>query len=296
MNDLWTIDASGGTPTVLIGGPKNEFDPFWLLDGSRIAFTVFDFRTASGPYRGRLVSVLPDGAGREDLAPVVEHDPVLSPDGRYVAWGGAGTDGITLLDRSTGVAKVLGADGATDLIWSPDGRAILAWEPERNAAVVVAVPSGVLTRFIQPNVESVVAWTPDGASVIFSGPESESTPTWIAPATGGAATPAPPDADLARPTWWSPDASWIAGRGSKGAAFDLRPVPGGDPAPLAPGLRLLTGPPSWDSGSDAFAFAGSTLDELGDRKSAIYVVAVDGRVVRITTGPYDTDAAWEPGG
>jgi Tol biopolymer transport system component len=293
--DIWITDVDRGQPTPLTSDPENEFSPVWLLDGSRLVFAVFDFRTEAGPYHGRLVSVLPDGSGRQDLAPVVEFDAVLSPDGRYVAWGGGGTDGITLLDRSTGDAKVLTKDGSTDPIWSPDGSALLIREPLLGSVAVVAVPSGHLTRFTQPDIDSLIGWTADGQSIAFHGPESLNTPTWIAPASGGPVVAMPADTELAAPAWDSPNGGWTLGRGSKGTAFVLRSA-AGESAPLVRELWMLSGFPSWAANGRAFAFAGSTSDEVGDRKSAIYVVGVDGQApARVTPGPLDTSPAWEPG-
>lgn len=295
VTDIWIVDANGGQPTTLTADPENEFSPFWLLDASRLVFAVFDFSTEAGPYNGRLVSVLQDGSDRKDLGPVAEFsDVVMSPNGRYVAWGGGGTDGITLLDRSTGKAKVLTKDGATDPIWSPDGSALLIREPLLGSVAIVAVPSGHLTRFTMPNIETVVGWTANGESAVFSETQSLNTPTWLAPIAGGPAVAMPPDTELASPTWISPDGRFTLGQGSKGNAFDAWPGTGG-PIVLAPELTMLAGSPSWASYGGAFAFAGSTSDEVGDRKSEIYVVGLDRPApARVTSGPLDTFPAWEP--
>jgi Tol biopolymer transport system component len=295
VTDIWIVDANGGQPTSLTTSPENEFTPIWLLDGSRLVFAIFDFRTEAGPYHGRLVSVMPDGIGQKDLGPVAEwSDAVMSPDGRYVAFGGGGTDGITLLDRSTGEAKVLTKDGATDPIWSPDGRALLIREPVLESVAIVGVPSGHLTRFTKPNIESVVGWTADGDSAVFSETQSLNTPTWLAPIAGGPIVAMPPDTELASPKWMSPDGRLTLGRGSKGNAFDAWSATGASIA-LAPELRMLAGFPSWASNGGAIAFAGSTSDEVGDRRSEIYVVGLAGQApARITPGPLDTSPAWEP--
>lgn len=291
--DIWLVDAAGGRPTALTADPENEFTPFWLLDGSRLVFAVFDFRTQAGPYHGRLVSALPDGSGRGDLGPVGAFDQtVLSPDGRYVAWGGGGNEGIMLLDRSTGVAKVLTKAAATDPIWSPDGKALLVGEPYANAVAVVSVPSGHEIRFIKAN-STTVGWTGDGQDVVFQ----TSAGIWLAPASGGPIARFPPNLQMAWPTWSSPDGRLTLAAGDGGAAFAVSTSDVNvKPTEVAPGLTMLTGYPSWAADDSAFAFAGSTSDQVGDRKSEIYVVGLD-RVapIGITAGPYDTSPAWEPG-
>jgi Tol biopolymer transport system component len=298
VTDIWVIDAHGGQPTAMTSDPQNEFSPFWLLDGSRLVFAVFDF--AKNPYYGRLVSVLPDGSGRRDLAPVANYgDAVLSPDGRYVAWGGGGAtdgkDGITFLDRSTGEAKLLTTGGETDPIWSPDGRALLVREPELGAVAVVEVPSGRVTRFKKPDIERVIGWTADGGSIVFSGPESAETPIWMAPRAGGPVVLLPSDAALAAPMWSSPDGRRFVEPGTKGNALAQFVVGGLDPVAFASGVAMRAGPPTWSPESTALAFAGSTPDEVADGKSGIFIWSVDSKAPeRITGGPQDTSPAWGP--
>ncbi len=291
--DIWIVDANGGEPKALTSGPENESGPFWLMDGSRLVFAVFDY--AKNPYYGRLVSVSPDGSDRQDLAPVANYDESLvSPDGRYVAWGGGGlidgSDGITLLDRSTGEARLLTTDGATDPIWAPDGRALLVREYLLGAVAVVEVPSGRLTRFEKAGISEVLGWTADGRSIVFSGPQEGDTTTWMAPAAGGSIVAFPGTTDMAWPSWTSPDGQWIVD-----PRLEVQPADGGRVIELASGLRMLTGAPSWSVDSGAMTFAGSTLDELGDRTSAIYVVSLDTKEpTRITSGPLDTSPSWDP--
>jgi Tol biopolymer transport system component len=293
VTDIWIVNADGDQTTQITSGPEYEFSPFWLLDGSRLAFAVFDY--SKNPYYGRLVSVQPDGSGRRDLSSVANYgDGLLSPDGRYVAWGGGGaidgSDGITLFDRSTGEGKLLTTDGATDPIWSPDGKALLVREYLLGAVAVVEIPSGRLTRFEKPDIDEVLGWTADGASIVFSGPQSENTTTWMALATGGPIVEFPGVDLLASPSWTSPDGQWIVD-----GSLVVSPAAGGQGTVIAPELRMLAGPPSWSPDGSALSFAGSTPDEVGDRKSAIYVVGVDSKTpVRVTAGPLDTSPAWDP--
>jgi hypothetical protein len=117
----------------------------------------------------------------------------------------------------------------------------------------------------------------------------------MAPRAGGPVVAMPPNTELASPTWTSPDGRSILERGAKGYAFALRSGSGGDAAGLAQGLTTLGGPPTWASNSAAFAVAAARLDEVGEDKSAIYVVGLDSRTLtQITTGPLDASPAWEP--
>jgi Tol biopolymer transport system component len=292
--DIWILGADGvQQPIPLTNDPQNEWDPFWLLDGSRLVFAV---DSLTNPYEGRLVSVLPDGSDRKDLAPVsaVYRQVALSPDGRYVVWG-AGT-GITLLDRATGEARLLTHDGGLEPIWSPDGKAILIREPSFDAVAVVTVPAGHLTRFVKKGIESLVGWSGDGASVAFTTGSGDSTPTWLAPRAGGAIVPFPPNLDLASATWSSPDGRFTIGSGFGAGAFSVSTTDVNVKATVVgPGLAMLAGSPSWAPDDSAFAFAGGTTDEVADQKSGIYVVGLGGQApARITNGPLDTSPAWDP--
>jgi len=291
QTDIWVVDAQGGAASPLTSDPENEASPVWLLDGSRLVFAVFDY--AKNPYYGRLVSTLPDGSDRQDLAPVANYgDGLASPDGRYVAWGGGGEiddhDGITLLDRATGEASRLTTDGDAEPIWSPDSRHLLTREYLLGGVAVVDVPSGHITRFRKAGVDGLVGWSADGQTIVFGNVGNVDGPLWRAPASGGDIDPYTRGLDLARPGWSSPDGMWTIDD-----ALQVQASRTDDWRPLAPGLRMVSGSPTWSPDSRAIAVA--CQDPVNDTVSAICVVGIDGRdPIEVTNGALDSSPAWDP--
>lgn len=93
-------------------------------------------------------------------------NPVISPDGRSVAFQSDGVDGLAvqIYDGDTGqITTVLEAGGIYGYPWSPDGRllAVSTWDGvrvvDRSGRVLVAVPDG----------ESVPIFSPDGAQIAY---------------------------------------------------------------------------------------------------------------------------------
>lgn len=293
QTDIWIVVARGGDPKQLTRDPEVEAAPVWLLDGSRLVFAVFDY--ATNPYYGRLVSTRPDGSDRRDLAPVANYtDALLSPDGRYAAWGGGGEiggkDGVTLLDRSTGLATLLTTDGDANPVWSPDSRHLLTQEYLLGGVAVVDVPSGHIRRFKETDVETLLGWSTDSTWIVFSGSLSATdTPTWMAPAAGGDVVPFAAPVTVAPITWNSPDGAW-----SISDRLEIRGAAGGEATRLFPWLSMPTGGPSWAPDSRAVAIACQDAG-ASDTSSAICVLPIDGGIpLRATDGPRDTSPAWDP--
>ena len=99
----------------------------WSPDGKQLAF--FDYENGK-PSRIYLVSA--DGGAPQELMPdpsQPQSDPVWSPDGNSLAFGGAipAVDGIHILDLKTRQVSTLpGSDKLFSPRWSPDGRYMIA--------------------------------------------------------------------------------------------------------------------------------------------------------------------------
>lgn len=275
---------------------RNEHALFWLQDGSRLAFS---WSSPTNIYRAALASVLPDGTDRKELGPVqtIYSEPVVSPDGRYVAYGGdgdpSGETGIVLLDLHDGSRIQLTTDGAGAPVWSPDGSRILALAPSR-VVVVIDVPSGeVIARIEDETVQEVLGWSADGSSVIYGDcdPGCGLLPATIANADGSSIRRFDGPLPMVHIGVPSPDGAsraYVDGGVlvvSDAAGTAARPV-------SATGLNVR-GQPTWSGDGRWLAFSAG-VGVMRDFR--IYIVSVSGGTpLKVTSGPDDTDPAWQPG-
>jgi len=188
--DIWVQQATGGSAIRLTSDPADDREPNVSPDGGLIAFR--SDRTPRGIY------VAPALGGDARLIGPEGMAPRFSPDGRSISfWTGPwlAARGVGQVRRTyvvpTGGGDAVAMAGslasAGDPVWSPDGKALLAfgrqatsgegtdpdwwWVPLDGAP---AVPSGVYERLRQqglavadPNTQPYpVTWTPDG--VLFS--------------------------------------------------------------------------------------------------------------------------------
>jgi serine/threonine protein kinase/Tol biopolymer transport system component len=125
---LWRSKADGSDRLQLSFPPLYAMLPRWSPDGKQLVF--FDNETGK-PTRIYLVSA--DGGTPQELMPGVpgpQADPVWSPDGNSVAFGGVirtATDGIHVFDLKTHrVSTLPDSDKLYSPRWSPDGGYIVA--------------------------------------------------------------------------------------------------------------------------------------------------------------------------
>jgi Tol biopolymer transport system component len=224
------------------------------------------------------------------------HDPVLSPDGRFVAYGGdgdpAGETGIIVLDRTEGTRTQLTTDGAGAPIWSADSRRILAFAPSRLVVIIDVSTGTIVGRIEDTTVQEVIGWTADGASILYGScePGCGMSPVSIAGADGSGPRPYDgplPDVAGGIP---SPDALWI-GLVHDNALY-VSSEAGGAEERVSPGGLLVLGDPTWSPGGDWLAFAAKTGAESDIR---LYVVPrTGGEAVPISSGPTDFAPSWQP--
>ena len=120
---LWRSKADGSDRLQISFAPLYAMLPRWSPDGKQLAF--FDYENGK-PSRIYLVSA--DGGAPQELMPDLsqpQSDPVWSPDGNFLAFGGAipAVDGIHILDLKTRQVSMLpGSDKLFSPRWSPDGQ------------------------------------------------------------------------------------------------------------------------------------------------------------------------------
>ncbi|MBI3751854.1 MAG: PD40 domain-containing protein [Chloroflexi bacterium] len=302
--DIYLVDAGGGeAPVRLTNDARVEEAIYWLLDGSAL---VYAWSTYLDPYHQTLTSIRTDGAGAIDLGPVqtIYSPSAVSPDGRYVAFGGDGSEdgssGLVLLDLADGARRQLTAGGETQPIWSPDGSRILAFLPSRGLTVIGGTSGQVMARIDDPGIQWLVGWTGDGLSILYHSCGSDlgktecmDAPTLVANADGTNVRtydgPLPPDPN--EPQLASPDRQWIATWAD--GTLRVAPATGGGAIELAPGDS-----PAWSRDSMWLVFrgidAGPTATS-GSVSRGLFTVRRDGgQPIQLTDGASDEPMAWQP--
>jgi Tol biopolymer transport system component len=160
--DLVVMDADGAHRRTVTPNGRDDSDPSWSPDRSRIAFSFFDGRrerVAVLDLRTREVRNLGEG-----------FNPDWSPDGKRLVFVDASDfeDLVTMNADGTG-RRNLGLQGAgiadeTEPAWSPDGRRIAFV----GDGLYVVAPDGSGLRRVRPEGGSGSAtWSPNGRRIAF---------------------------------------------------------------------------------------------------------------------------------
>jgi Tol biopolymer transport system component len=197
---------------------------------------------------------LPQAEGRTDPKDVGERilmqgkrggemniSPVLSPDGKYVAFFSQRslfTTDLYIADAGTGrIVKHLDAptsDSHLDAIsfiysagtWSPDGKqlAAIAYREGNNSVIILNVESGDITRRIDvPGMTSIttLAWSPDGRRLALSGGKGGMSDLYTYDLQSGAVEQLTDDRYADMHPAWSPDGKSIAFATDRGEGTDF---------------------------------------------------------------------------
>ena len=163
--DVFVADADGGHLRNLTKGSAHfSWAPDWSPDGSRIVYV------ASNPDVERLLTIRPDGSGREPVpgTAVDPNDQLRSPqwfpDGSIIGYTLTGGIHVIRPDGSGGRQLLANAAGFD---WSPDGRRIV-FTRDRDLALANSDGSGVSFVTRTPNLlEGVGEWSPDGSRMVY---------------------------------------------------------------------------------------------------------------------------------
>lgn len=196
--DLYTMEADGSHPTLLVAGQNSPNNlPSWSPDGSRLAFIHWENNVS-------YVHVIQaDGSNEARIGEGTS--PTWSPDGSRIAYL-CGSICIVRATDGGGLARVPLTIFAYSLAWSPDGtRFLLAGG---NVYVVEVDGSGLVQLTDEATANWSADWSPDGSRIVYEhrGAQYEivvmdadgSNPTVIAGSVDQLAQPA-----------WSPDGTTI---------------------------------------------------------------------------------------
>jgi Tol biopolymer transport system component len=248
----------GSEPTRLLPPYTLITDPKPSPDGSRIAFVVADYESATGD----IFVVNRDGTGLKQLTFDSEMDdqPAWSPDGTKIAFRSFQT-------QLLGDIWVMNADGSNQVKLTPD-------------------PLPATTDELQPS------WSPDGTRIAYSSNAGGNVDLWTMRADGSDKRRLTETPDYDTEPTWSPDGLRIAFRRSTNQiSSDLAVIDaaGGEVTRFVqPGDAVA---PAWSPGGKLIAYA---VHPLGGGSPQIYTMFPDGTNVTLRTSDYRWNGGRNP--
>jgi dipeptidyl aminopeptidase/acylaminoacyl peptidase len=288
---IWLAKTDGSEPPRPFTTGKNDAQPRWSPDGTRLAFV-----SKRGDEKARRqLYVIPAGGGEPQCLTDLKDDvggPVWSPDGTRIAFTARVPDAAYEEedDRKRAPRRF------TRLLFKLDS---VGWVGDRRSQlfVVPADGSGEATQLTEGDFEhGRPVWTPDGESIAFASARNEdwdlelTSDVYVVPADGGEPERLTPgDAAFDAPAY-SPDGSRIAVKWSPGGYDFPRHTQIGVMSADGSDFRLLTESldrtcdpypeirePIWDGGSILFA-----IEDRGNIH--LYRVSPDGGEPELVTG------------
>ncbi|NWG16436.1 MAG: TIR domain-containing protein [Chloroflexi bacterium] len=203
------LDAASGAEIVRLAGEMfRVYSAAWSPDGTRVVTSA----------RSNHVKIWDATSGLELLTIDASSPAVWSPDGQFVATGGAGS--VNVWDAASGERR-LSLTGHSEYVvgieWSPDGSRILTASRDGTAKIWDA-ENGALQLTLAGHTDDVnaAAWSPDGARIVTVSSD-KTAKIWDAGA-GVQLFSIQAHNDIVYGVSWSPDGAYIATTGYDGTA------------------------------------------------------------------------------
>jgi hypothetical protein len=209
--DIYVFDEATEATWAVADRSCDEAEPGWAPDGLSVIYQS----DCSGSYD--LYLVAEDGNNLRALTATVDRDerePDFSPDGTAIvfrvntAGNGRNADGaLWVMDADGANARGLGVSGRAPS-WSPDGRSLVYMSEQQSNWEIYIYSFAEAQSYRLTDCSAncrFPAWSPDGQAVAYHSTTGADTAVpetiWMAPATGGAATPLVTGASPGRPSW-----------------------------------------------------------------------------------------------
>ncbi len=120
---IYTVHSDGGNLQALLPEARNEADPDWSPDGSKIVFGRVPALMGEAA-ESKAIYLLDLKTGKAEMLPGSQDlfSPRWSPDGRYIAALSLSMDRVMLYDTATRSWRLLAQQSAADPVWSHDSR------------------------------------------------------------------------------------------------------------------------------------------------------------------------------
>jgi Tol biopolymer transport system component len=154
---VWTVNADGGDPTLLMSISQQYELPTSSPDGTKIAFTRYEGINKSSLW---IIDVSTNNSRR--LADSVEliSDSSWSPDGSKIAFTGMHEIFVVNTDGSN-LVKLTDDGGSPS--WSPDGSRIAF----TSKGIHVMFANGTYEKRLTSGPDGNPSWSPDGSRIAF---------------------------------------------------------------------------------------------------------------------------------
>ena len=167
---LWTMNADGSNPRVLLNHPEYTFhgSPEWSGDSKKIAFDAWRSIYGENYVAAHIIACDADGKNFKDLGPGAM--PSWSPDGKRIAFSSYDPRGIWIMNAD-GTGRELIDEGGWGAEWWPKGEKI-SYSASGGNIRVYDLAKKTSQDLLDGGYRQVywgMTWSPDGQWLAFKG-------------------------------------------------------------------------------------------------------------------------------